>query len=93
MANTVIKKDGTKEPFDAEKVRRSIAAAAQRTELSEERRNEVVQQVSSAVLQVAAGKEEIPTAEIREKILSELSTVEPSVAEAWRKYEAEKSKA
>jgi len=92
MANFVIKKDGRKEPFDAEKVRRSIVAAAQRTELSDERRNEVVQQVSSVVLQLAAGKEEIPTAEIREKILSELSTVEPSVAEAWRKYEQEKSK-
>lgn len=91
MANFVIKKDGTKEPFDAEKVRRSIAAASQRTELSEERRNEVVEQVSGTVLQVASGKEEIPTAEIREKILSELSTVEPSVAEAWRKYEQEKT--
>lgn len=90
MANFVIKRDGTKEPFDAEKVRKSIAAAVQRTELSEERGNEVVEQVSDAVLQVAAGKEEIPTTELREKILSELNTIEPSVSEAWKQHEQEK---
>lgn len=92
MANFVIKRDGTKEPFDAEKVRNSIVAAAQRTELSEERTNEVVEQVLSAVLQEAAEKEEIPTSELREKILSELNTVEPSVSGAWKKYEQEKGR-
>ncbi len=92
MANFVIKKDGTKEPFDAGKIRNSIAAAAQRAELSEERRNEVVEQVSSAVLQAAAGKEEIKTSELREKILSELSAIELSVSESWRKHEQEKGR-
>ena len=92
MAKEVIKKDGTKEPFDAEKIKNSILAAAQRTELSEDRRNEVVEQVSSAVLQAAAGKEEITTAELREKILSELSAIEPSVSESWRKHEQEKGR-
>lgn len=92
MAKFVIKKDGTKEPFDAGKIRSSIVGAAQKTELLEERRNEVVEQVSKTVLQAVAEKEEIPTAEIREKILSELSTVEPSVSEAWKKYEQEKNK-
>lgn len=92
MANFVIKRDGTKEPFDAEKIRRSIAGAAQRTELSEERRNEVVEQVSAVVLQLAAGKEEIATAELREKILAELNAIEPAVSEAWRKYEEEKGR-
>lgn len=92
MANFVIKKDGTKEPFDAEKIRKSIAAAAQRTELSEERKNEVVEQVLSAVIQVAAEKEEITTAELKERILSQLDTIEPSVSESWRKYEQEKGR-
>lgn len=90
MANFVIKKDGAKEPFDAGKIRRAIAGAAQRTELSEERTNEVVEQVSSAVMAMASGKEEIATSEIRAKIISELSAVEPSVAEEWKRYEQEK---
>lgn len=92
MAKFVIKRDGTKEPFDAEKIRKAIAGAASRTELSEERVNEVVEQVSGAALELAGGKEEIATSEIKEKILSELDAIEPSVSEAWRKYEEEKGK-
>lgn len=90
MANFVIKRDGTREPFDAEKIRRAITGAAQRTNLPEERKNEVVEQVLSAALQLAREKEEIKTSEIKEKILSELEVIEPSVSEAWRKYAQEK---
>ncbi len=90
MANFVIKRDGTREPFDAEKIKRAIAGAAQRTNLPEERKNEVVEQVLSAALQLAREKEEIKTSEIKEKILSELDAIEPSVSEVWRKYTQEK---
>lgn len=92
MAKFVIKKDGTKESFDAEKIRKSITAAAQGANLSEERLNEVVEQVSSAAIELAEGKEEIATAEIKEKILSELDTIESSVSGAWRKHDEEKGK-
>ena len=90
MANFVIKRDGTKEPFDAEKIRRAIAGAAQRTNLPEERKKEIVEQVLSAALQLTREKEEIKTSEIKEKILSELDAIEPSLSEAWRKYAQEK---
>lgn len=90
MANFVIKRDGTKEPFVAEKIINSIKAAAQRANLSEDRINEVVDQVSSAAIKLAEGKKEIATAEIREKILAELDTIEPSVSEAWKKHGQEK---
>lgn len=92
MADQVIKKDGTKEPFDAEKIRKSIAAAAEQAGLSEERKNEVVEQVATTVIQVAGGKEEIATSELREKILSELDRVEPSVSAAWRKHDQEQKR-
>jgi len=91
MAEFVIKKDGTKEPFDAEKIKSSIKAAVLGTDLSEERKNEVIEQVSRAAIQLASEKEEIPTAEIKEKILSELDALEPSVSESWRKYAQEKA--
>lgn len=90
MTKEVIKKDGTKKPFDAEKIKNSIAAAAARTELPEERKNEVAGQVTAAVIKAIEEKEEIATSEIREKILSELDSVEPSVSAAWRKYDQEK---
>jgi len=89
MAKEVIKKDGAKEPFDAEKIKNSILGAAQRTDLSEERKNEVVEEVAAAVIQMAEEKDEIATSEIKAKILSELDIVEPAVSEAWRKYEQE----
>ena len=92
MAKEVIKKDGTKEPFDAGKIKNAIAAAAQETNLSEERKNEVVEQVAAAVIQMAEGKDEIATSEIRENILKELDSVEPSVSGAWRKYEQDKER-
>ena len=91
MAKEVIKKDGSKEPFDPEKIRNSIRSAADRTDLEEARKNEVVEQVATAAIQLADSKEEIATSEIKDKILSELDRLEPSVSAAWRKHEEEKS--
>ena len=90
MAKEVIKNDGTKEPFDAGKIKKAISMAADQAGLPEDRKNEVVVQVSAAAIALADAKEEIATSELREKILSELDNVESSVAEAWRKYDQEK---
>ena len=90
MASNVIKKDGTKEPFNPEKIKNAIRAAAVRTDLSEEKKNEVIEQVTAPVIQMTDTKEEIATSEIREKVLTELDRVEPAIAEAWRKYDQEK---
>ncbi len=93
MAKFVIKKGGEKEPFDAEKINKAIAAAASRADLSEKRIKKVVKKVSKAAIKLAKKKEEIATTEIKEKILSELDALEPSVSEAWRKYAQEKEMA
>jgi len=90
MANEVIKKDGSREPFDPEKIKNSIRKASQKTDLGEDRVNEVVEQASKAVIELADTKEEIRSSEIREKILSELDNIEPKIAEAWRDYEKTK---
>jgi transcriptional regulator NrdR family protein len=92
MAQQVIKRDGTKEPFDAGKIKGAIESAAGRTGLTPERVAEVVKQVSGVVLQFAADKEEVATSELREKALAELDKVEPSVAESWRKYDQEQGR-
>lgn len=93
MAKEVIKKDGSKQPFDSEKIKKAIAAAAQPTDLSEEKKSETVEQIASTVIEMAEAKEEITTSEIREKILSELDSVEPAISEAWRKHDQEKKAA
>ncbi len=90
MAKFVIKRDGTKEPFDKEKIKKSIAAAAQEAGLSEKQAKKAVKKVSKVAIKIAKKKDEIATSEIREKILSELDALEPSVSEAWRKGEQKK---
>jgi transcriptional regulator NrdR family protein len=92
MAQQVIKRDGTTEPFDAEKIRKAVELAANEAELEPERVAEVVEQVSESVLQFAAEKEEVATSELREKILAELEEIEPSVAESWRRYDEERGR-
>ncbi len=89
MASEVTKRDGTKEPVNGEKVRKSIETATQDAGLTPERTQEVVGSVSSGVMQFIAEKDEVTTAEIREKILADLDAVEPSVSAAWRKYNQE----
>ena len=71
-------------------VRRGLGIVIGDSVIIEERKNEVVEQVTAAVLQATEGKEEIATSELREKILSELDGVEPSVSAAWREYDQEK---
>ena len=86
MAANVIKKDGSKQPFDEGKLRKSIEGAAQDAGLAQERAQEVVDQVFPVAAEAANAKEEIATSELRDVILDELKKAEPSVAEAWGKY-------
>lgn len=90
MANFVVKKDGTKAPFDAEKIKNAIALACQDVALPEERKTQVVEQVSAAIIHMVEAREEVSTAEIKTSILSQLDMVEPSASAAWRKYDQEK---
>lgn len=87
----VIKKDGRKELFDFEKLKKSIAAAAKDAGLTPEKASELVTEVSANVFQLISKNEEVQSKEIREKILSELNRVEPAVVESWQKYEESSS--
>lgn len=90
MATQVIKKDGSKQPFDAEKIKRAIEGAAKEAGLADDRISQVATQVSSIVVEQVDAQEEIATSEIKSIILSELDRVEPSVSQAWRTYEQSK---
>lgn len=86
----VIKRDGSKQPFDAEKVKSAIASAAREAGHDDARVASIVDQVSAGVLALAGGVEEIATAEIKMKILADLDTLAPEVGAAWRKHDLEK---
>jgi transcriptional regulator NrdR family protein len=90
MAKQVIKRDGTKEVFDGEKIRKSVEVAAISSGLSGDRIKEVVLQVLDVVLKLANAKEEIATSELADAVFGELSKIEPKTAATWKKYEEEK---
>ena len=90
MANFVIKKDGTKVPFDAEKIRSAILAAASQAGLKDDAAADTAQQVLDSISMALSGEEEIPTVEIKDKIIFELDTIAPDVSAAWKKYEESK---
>ncbi len=93
MAKTVIRRDGSKEPFDEGKIRRAIEASAREAVLSPERVTAVVNQVSNVVLAFAAPKEDISTLDIRAKVLALLDEVEPAVSAAWRRFDKARGRA
>lgn len=92
MASMVTKRDGSKEDFKPEKIKSSIRKAAQAARLPEDRIEEVVEQVSGAVIEELREREEIATTEIRGKVLTHLDTLVPAVSEAWRKYDEKQGK-
>ena len=87
MIKHVIKKNGEKEVFDEQKIKRGIMAAAKEAGLTEERVREVGEEVSKKVMEELREKEEVPTQVIREKVLEELERTERKVATAWIRYE------
>ena len=90
MATEVIKKDGQREPFNPDKIRDAIWAAAQRTDLSDEDKEEIVERVASKVIEMFEDVDIVATTEIRDAILEELDSVSPEIANSWREYEKNK---
>lgn len=86
MATDVVKRDGSKQPFDEGKIRRSIELACQDAGVGPEKTAEVVNQVLPQVLETAGSKEEIATSELAEAVLAGLDVADSAAAEAWRAY-------
>ena len=90
MANEIIKKGGVKEMFEPDKIRRSITKAIERVNMPEERKEQIVEEVSGIVISNLKERGDVESSEIRESILSELDRVAPIVSNAWREYEQNK---
>ncbi|MDP2640964.1 MAG: ATP cone domain-containing protein [Candidatus Yanofskybacteria bacterium] len=90
MAEHVVKKDGTKEPFDAAKIRQAITLAAQ--EAGKEIDQRLIDRVTQPALNFAEDRQEVATKELREILLSELEKEAPEIAAAWRAHDQKKGK-
>ncbi len=92
MANQVIKKSGSQEPFSEEKIKNSIKGACKDAGLDEAKQNELAESITQKVLETIKDKDTVTALEIREKVLGELDIMAPSAAAAWRNYETTKAK-
>lgn len=83
---TVVKKDGTTESYDIEKIKRAVSKAAERVsvEVSEEDMRDICVDVYCAI--VSKHKENITVAEMHNLVEQALDNYNKSVAESYRNY-------
>lgn len=92
MAEVVVKKDGSEEPFEPDKIRESVREACKNADLSDAKTEELVEEVSRVALEASSERSRISTTEIRGKLLTKLERVQPSVAEAWREHDQQRGR-
>lgn len=83
----VIKRNASLQAFSEQKIKKSIEAAAREAKLPEHRIKQVVEEASKGPLSLLRETKAVETRAIREKILSKLDVIEPSVSEAWRAFD------
>jgi len=88
MVTTVIKHDGSTEPFDLEKMQRSVRESAADGGVATEDALALGGKIANAFMEAFAESEQVATDDIREFILEELEVLEPLAASAWRKYDS-----
>jgi transcriptional regulator NrdR family protein len=89
MPKQVQKRNGYQEEFQVEKLRRSIENAAKEAGFPEDKIFQVVEEISSYVLENIKDLESVDTQSMRTLILNKLDETYPEVANAWRKYDKE----
>ena len=87
MIKVVIKKNGSKVPFDVDKIRKAIFAASKDVGLSTDSAQSVASRVISSVLQYTSNQEEIYVDELRSLVLEGLDDFAPNVSKAWKEYD------
>lgn len=83
----VIKRNGDREPFDAEKLTNSITRAAVDAGIRVERKKQMIVSVVQRAIEMAAHKKQIESSVLRDNILDELEQTESKVAAAWEDYD------
>jgi len=85
----VKKRDGSRETFDPEKMKRAMQKAAIDATYSLEGAVDLtlIEEISDDITREAKEKGEIDTTTIRERIISKLETVGSSIAESWKRFD------
>lgn len=83
----VRKRSGDKEPFDMVKLKRSIQKAGIDAGYTLDDIADDVDEITSKIVEIAGQKIEINSDAIRDHILKELDESNPSIAQAWKRFD------
>lgn len=87
MVNFIIKRDGKKEPFYIETIKKGIVEAALRTDMQEKEARALAGKISLSILESIKNANEVLAAELKARVFSALNAMAPDVAKAWKKYQ------
>lgn len=82
----VVKRDDKREDFDNNKVRKGIEEAARRADIDNDRIKEIVDKIAKDIEDNFKDKDEVKSADIRERILEKLNEEEKKIADSFRDY-------
>lgn len=83
----VIKRNGKKEPFRPQKLRKSIESAVSDSGSTITKQMKAIEHATQDAENLAKNRNEISTQELRNEIVNDLESDAPEVAQAWRNYE------
>ncbi|MEL7670279.1 ATP cone domain-containing protein [Methanobacterium sp.] len=83
----VIKRNGKKEPFKPQKLRKSIENAVSDSGSTITKQMKAIEHATQDAENLARERNEISAEELRNEIVNDLESDAPEVAQAWRSYE------
>ena len=83
----VIKKRGTVESFDQDKIKRSIQKAAIDAGYSLNEKEDLINEITDHVTEKVKEEKEVKSDVICEAVLNEMLASSPEIVEAWRKFD------
>jgi len=92
MIQTVIKRSGSKEPYDVSKLEKSVTEAARDADVADHEAESATRAVVEAVTAGAGDQAEVAATEIRGWALEALDQASSTIADAWRAHDEKKGK-
>jgi Predicted transcriptional regulator, consists of a Zn-ribbon and ATP-cone domains len=83
----VIKRNGKKEPFKPQKLRKSIEGAVSDSGSTITKEMKAIEHATQDAENLARGRNEISSEDLRNEVVNDLESDAPQVAQAWRNYE------
>ncbi len=83
----VIKRNGKKEAFKPQKLRKSIESAVSDSGSTITDQMKAIEHATQDAENLARGRNEISSKDLRNEIVNDLESDAPEVAQAWRNYE------